>query len=74
MIDRYQCEGDAFCQPIRCNSSSASHRYLIIKKIMRGCYYSLFSTFLPKLGSTLTKKQTRIVAAQQIMVHTKKWR
>ena len=35
-------------------------------------YHSSF--FLPKLGSILMNAHTPMVAAQQIMVHTKKWR
>ena len=35
---------------------------------------NLVALFLPKLGSILMNAHTPMVAAQQIMVHTKKWR
>ena len=39
------------------------------------CYtFHSFSILRPKLGSILRKAHTPMVAAQHIMVHTKKWR
>lgn len=59
MIDRYQCEGDAFCQPIRCNSSSASHRYLIIKKNYERVLLFFVFNLLAKVGVYLNEEANK---------------